>query len=156
MIELNIPGRGVIQLEHLVTDVNGTLALDGKLLEGVSSALLRVSDRLNIHLLTADTHGQQDSIDKQLGMKAIRIPAGDESSTKAAYVRELKPKQVVAIGQGANDAGMLREAEIGIAVNSQEGLATEAIQAADLVLPDIHSALGMLENPMRLMASLRR
>ncbi len=156
MIELNIPGRGVIQLEHLVTDVNGTLALDGKLLEGVSSALLRVSDRLNIHLLTADTHGQQDSIDKQLGMKAIRIPAGDESSTKAAYVRELKPKQVVAIGQGANDAGMLREAEIGIAVNSQEGLATEAIQAADLVLPDIQSALGMLENPMRLMASLRR
>jgi P-type E1-E2 ATPase len=156
MIELNIPGRGVIQLEHLVTDVNGTLALDGKLLEGVSSALLRVSDRLNIHLLTADTHGQQDSIDKQLGMKAIRIPAGDESSTKAAYVRELNPKQVVAIGQGANDAGMLREAEIGIAVNSQEGLATEAIQAADLVLPDIHSALGMLENPMRLVASLRR
>lgn len=156
MIELNIPGRGVIQLEHLVTDVNGTLALDGKLLEGVSSALLRVSDRLNIHLLTADTHGQQDSIDKQLGMKAIRIPAGDESSTKAAYVRELKPKQVVAIGQGANDAGMLREAEIGIAVNSQEGLATEAIQAADLVLPDIHSALAMLENPMRLVASLRR
>jgi P-type E1-E2 ATPase len=156
MIELNIPGRGVIQLEHLVTDVNGTLALDGKLLEGVSSALLRVSDRLNIHLLTADTHGQQDSIDKQLGMKAIRIPAGDESSTKAAYVRELNPKQVVAIGQGANDAGMLREAEIGIAVNSQEGLATEAIRAADLVLPDIHSALGMLENPMRLVASLRR
>ena len=156
MIELNIPGRGVIQLEHLVTDVNGTLALDGKLLEGVGSALLRVSDRLNIHLLTADTHGQQDSIDKQLGMKAIRIPAGDESSTKAAYVRELNPKQVVAIGQGANDAGMLREAEIGIAVNSQEGLATEAIQAADLVLPDIHSALGMLENPMRLVASLRR
>ena len=29
-------------------------------------------------------------------------------------------------------------------------------QAADLVLPDIHSALGMLENPMRLVASLRR
>ena len=156
MIELNIPGRGVIQLEHLVTDVNGTLALDGKLLEGVSSALLRVSDRLNIHLLTADTHGQQDSIDKQLGMKAIRIPAGDESSTKAAYVRELKPKQVVAIGQGANDAGMLSEAMIGIAVNSQEGLATAAIQAADLVLPDIHSALAMLENPMRLVASLRQ
>jgi P-type E1-E2 ATPase len=156
MIELNIPGRGVIELEHLVTDVNGTIALDGNLIEGVGTVLLRISERVNIHLLTADTHGHQDDIDEQLGMTAIRIPAGDESSTKAAYVRELKPKQVVAIGQGANDAGMLREAEIGIAVNSQEGLATEAIQAADLVLPDIHSALGMLENPMRLVASLRR
>ena len=34
MIELNIPGRGLIQLKHLVSDVNGTLALDGQLLDG--------------------------------------------------------------------------------------------------------------------------
>jgi soluble P-type ATPase len=27
MIELNIPGRGVIQLEYLVPDVNGTIVL---------------------------------------------------------------------------------------------------------------------------------
>lgn len=156
MIELNIPGRGVIQLEHLVTDVNGTLALDGKLLEGVGSALLRISDRLNIHLLTADTYGRQQVIDEQLGMKAIRIPPGDEAQKKADFVRNLGSERVVAFGQGANDAGMLREAEIGIAVNSPEGLAVEALQAADLVLPDIQNALALLENPMRLVASLRR
>ncbi|MFH1908337.1 MAG: hypothetical protein ABIL11_13305 [Chloroflexota bacterium] len=33
MIELNIPGRGNLQLAHLVSDVNGTLAVDGELLE---------------------------------------------------------------------------------------------------------------------------
>lgn len=33
MIELNIPGRGNLQLHHLVTDVNGTLAVDGELLD---------------------------------------------------------------------------------------------------------------------------
>jgi len=156
MIELNIPGRGVIQLEHLVTDVNGTLALDGKLLEGVGSALLRISDRLNIHLLTADTHGRQQFIDEQLGINAIRISPGDEAQKKADLVRNLGSERVVGLGQGANDAGMLREAEIGIAVNSPEGLAIEALQAADLVLPDIQNALALLENPMRLVASLRR
>lgn len=31
MIELNIPGRGRVQLHHLVCDVNGTLALDALL-----------------------------------------------------------------------------------------------------------------------------
>ena len=34
MITVNIPGYRKIELEHLVLDHNGTLACDGKLLEG--------------------------------------------------------------------------------------------------------------------------
>jgi soluble P-type ATPase len=59
MIELEIPGRGTIQLEHLVCDVNGTLAEAGRLLEGVAKAIARLSDRLTVHLVTANTHGKQ-------------------------------------------------------------------------------------------------
>jgi soluble P-type ATPase len=156
MIELNIPGRGVIQINHLVSDVNGTLAVDGNLIEGVADALFRLADRIQIHLLTADTHGRQAIIDKQLGMQAVRIPPGSESEAKADYVRELDPKHVVSLGQGMNDAGMMREAVIGICILSTEGLASETLQAADLVVPDILSALALLEKPMRLVASLRQ
>lgn len=156
MIELNIPGRGTIQLHHLVSDVNGTLAQDGQLIPGVSSALLALGDRLQIHLLTADTHGQQNAIDAQLGLRAVRIPKGDESQAKAEYVLELGRETVVALGQGNNDAGMLREAEIGIAVLSAEGLAQTALQNADLMAIDILNALDLLENPVRLVATLRQ
>ncbi len=156
MIELNIPGRGVIQLDHLVCDVNGTIAVDGKLIDGVSKALLGLRDRLNVHMITADTHGRQEAIDRQLGFKAMRIPAGDEVEAKVAYVRDLNPQQVVAIGQGANDADMLRAAAIGVCLLSPEGLAIETLMAADLVAKDIHNALALLEHPMRLVASLRR
>jgi P-type E1-E2 ATPase len=156
MIELNIPGMGVIQLEHLVSDVNGTLALDGKLVDGVGRLLLSLADRLQIHLLTADTHGQQDVIDQQLGLTAVRIPAGDEMDSKAVYVQKLGTEKTVAIGQGMNDAGMLQEAKIGIGILSKEGLAKETLIAADLFVPDIQSALELLEKPMRLVASLRR
>lgn len=156
MIELNIPGMGVIQLDHLVSDVNGTLALDGKLIDGVATAILRLSDRLQVHLLTADTHGKQDIIDQQLGMQAARIPSGGEAEAKAAYVQELGREKVVALGQGMNDACMLREAKIGIGILSPEGLAKDAFIAADLLVPDILSALALLENPLRLVASLRR
>jgi P-type E1-E2 ATPase len=156
MIELNIPGRTVVQIEHLVTDVNGTLALDGVLLEGAAAALLRLSDRLQIHLLTADTHGRQDVIDQQLGVKAVRIPEGAEAEAKAKYVTRLGASRVVAIGQGSNDAQMLAEAEIGIAILSPEGLSALAMKNADLILPDIVAALGLLESPMRLVASLRK
>jgi P-type E1-E2 ATPase len=156
MIELNIPGRGIIQLDHLVLDVNGTLALDGDLLDGVGSALLRLADRLEIHLLTADTHGRQEVIDQQLGLRAVRIAPGGEAQAKAEYVRALGSDRVIAIGQGANDAGMLREAAVGVGILSVEGLAREAQDAAGIILPDILSALALLENPMRLVASLRR
>ena len=156
MIELNVPGRGTIQLQHLVSDVNGTLAQDGHLIPRVASKLLSLGDRLELHLLTADTHGRQSSIDEQLGMQAVRIPKGDEAQAKAEYVTQLGPETVIALGQGNNDAGMLREAAIGIALLSPEGLALRAMQNADVLATDILSALDLLEHPLRLVATLRQ
>jgi len=46
MIEINIPGRGLLQLEHLVSDVNGTLALDGLLLDGLAKRIASLHDRI--------------------------------------------------------------------------------------------------------------
>jgi P-type E1-E2 ATPase len=156
MIELNIPGRGLVQLEHLICDVNGTLAIDGQLVEGVARALRELMDRLEIHLVTADTHGRQALIDQQLGLQAVRLKPGGEDFQKAAYVRQLGSEKVVAVGQGANDARMLAQAAIGICVLSQEGVAVEALVAADILVPDIHAALELLEKPLRLVASLRK
>ena len=156
MIELNIPGRGLIQLEHLVSDVNGTLAVDGLLLEGVSKSIRQLRDRLNIHLLTADTLGRQEMIDIQLNLQAVRIQPGDERQQKADYVASLGAESVVAIGQGANDAEMLRRAAIGICVLSKEGTATESLMSADILVPDIASAFELLEKPLRLLATLRK
>lgn len=156
MIELNIPGRGVLQIEHLVSDVNGTLAVDGQLIPGVAKTLAALEDRLTVHLLTADTHGRQEAIDRQLGLKAVRIPAGDEAATKADYLHHLGPASVAALGQGANDAEMLRQAAIGICIQSVEGLAVEALMAADILAPDILTALDLIKYPLRLVASLRR
>jgi len=156
MIELNIPGRGLISLDHLVCDVNGTLAVDGRLIEGVARSLTALRDRLEVHLLSADTHGRQAAIDERLGLRSTRIPPGEEAQAKADFVRRLGGQRVVALGNGANDAEMLREAAVGICVLNAEGVSIQALMAADLVAPDILSALGLLDNPMRLVATLRR
>lgn len=156
MITLNTPGHGQLQLEHLVCDVNGTLALDGQLIEGIARLLSRLRDRLELHLLTADTHGRQSIIDHQLGIQAVRISPGDETGQKAAYVQKLGAERVAALGQGANDAAMLKAAGLGICVLSREGVAVEAMLSADLVVPDIFSALELFEKPLRIVASLRK
>ena len=156
MIELNIPGRGTIELEHLVCDVNGTLAVDGNLGEGLSRLLNSLGDRLTIHLLTADTHRRQGQIDQQLGMHATRLQAGNEAQQKAAYVENLGAAKVVAIGQGANNAAMLKRSAIGICILSSEGSAVEALLNADIFVPDIYTALELLEKPLRIVATLRK
>ena len=156
MIELSIPGRGSLRLQHLVTDVNGTLAIDGILIEGIARRIASIQDRLSVHLLTADTHGRQSAIDQQLNLSATRLVAGNEQEQKRSYVQRLGPECVVAIGQGANDAAMLKTAALGICVMSAEGIAVETLLAADVVAPDILAALDLLEKPIRLVATLRR
>lgn len=156
MIALNIPGRGELRIEHMVTDVNGTLALDGILPEGLVKRIGALRDRLQIHLLTADTHGRQAVIDQQLNLTAVRIKGGNEAQQKAEYVKRLGSASVIAIGQGANDAAMLKEAALGLCVMSQEGVAVETLLAADLLVPDIFAALDLLDKPLRLIASLRK
>jgi P-type E1-E2 ATPase len=156
MIELTIPGRGELRLQHLVMDVNGTLALDGILLEGVARRLSSLRDRLNLHMVTADTHGQQSVIDQLLNLSAVRIQRGNESAQKTEFVNSLGAESVVAIGQGANDAGMLKTAALGICILSTEGTAVDTLLAADLVTPDIQSALDLLDKPLRIIASLRQ
>jgi len=156
MIELTIPGRGPLRLKHFVADVNGTLSVDGILIDGLTKRIAALRDRLEIHMLTADTHGRQTTIDEQLKLKATRVPPGNEAMTKAEFVRELGAETVVAVGQGANDAEMLKAAALGICVMSKEGVAVETLVSADVLVPDIFVALDLLDKPLRIIASLRK
>jgi P-type E1-E2 ATPase len=156
MIDLNVPGRGLIHIEHLVCDVNGTLTLDGCLIDGVAQALARLSERVSVHLLTADTHGHQDEIDRALNITAVRLQPGDEAGQKARFVQRIGAERTVAIGNGANDAGMLAAAALAICVLSPEGLSLEAFHASDVLVPDIRFALELVEKPLRIVATLRK
>ena len=154
-VKITIGGRGAIALCHLVLDVNGTLARDGVLEPGVPERIARLRELVEVHLLTADTHGRQAAIDADLGLSARRIAPGDEPAQKERYVRGLTG-QVVAVGNGANDAAMLRAAKIGVCVLGAEGLCVEALLAAQIVVQRGVDALDLLLLPDRLRATLRR
>ena len=156
MLEINIPGQGKLEIKHLVCDVNGTLATDGILIDGICEKINKLRGRLEIHILTADTHGMQTQIDEILNIQSVIISPGNEADQKADYIRSLGAESVVAIGQGANDAGMLKVAKLGICILSPEGTAVETLLAADLVAPDIFKGLEILEKPMRIIADLRK
>lgn len=156
MIEIEIPGRGLYRLEHLVLDVNGTITLEGELIEGVAERLAQLRPLLTVHIVTADTRGRQGTIDARLGLRATCVSGKNEAAQKGTFVRGLGSETVCAVGNGAIDVEMLREAKLAVAVLGEEGLARDALNAADVVVPHINAALDLLLSPLRLLATLRR
>lgn len=155
MMEIMIPGRGRLRLEHLVLDYNGTLACDGVLLEGVRDRIADLSRKLSVHVLTADTFGNAREGLKGLPCEVVILPPEDQAEAKERYVKNIGSDATVCVGNGRNDRLMLGRAALGLAVVLQEGAAREALEAADVACNGIHSALDLLSNPKRLMATLR-
>jgi soluble P-type ATPase len=156
MIEIDVPGFTRYRLRHIVLDVNGTIAKDGQLLEGVKELFAQLRPKLDIHLVTADTHGGQKIIDETLGLTAVRIELQNQVKAKLHYIQQLGTDKVVAVGNGANDSAMLEHAALGIVILGPEGAAIETVLKAKVVVPDIRAALELLLYPKRLMATLRR
>ncbi len=155
MIEIEIPGFRILSLEHMVLDYNGTLAVDGEVIKGVKAALRALADRLTIHILTADTFGKVKSSLSDLPCKISILPPGNQDVGKREFIQSLGAEKTVAMGNGRNDRLMLQSAALGIAVILKEGASAQTLSMADVVCTDILDALSLLENPLRLVATLR-
>jgi soluble P-type ATPase len=152
MIRIDVPQRGIIELQHAVFDVNGTLAVDGIPIAGVADRLKALGEHLSLHALTAGTHGNIAELERALGFPLQIIARGEE---KLHYVEQLVPAHVIAFGNGMNDVGMLRLAAIGVAVLAGEGVAIGALQAADVLALGPVDAIDLVLHPKRLIATLR-
>ncbi len=156
MIDVEVPGWGRRQIEHLVMDYNGCLGLDGQLLEGVEDRLPLLSMRMRLHICTADTFGSVNDQTRRFEAALKILGPTNQDQQKAEMIRRLGPLKCAAIGNGRNDVLMLREAALGIGVIGPEGMSTELVEAADLLCCDINDALDLLLAPKRLTATLRR
>ncbi len=142
---------------HILSDYNGVLALDGKLLPGVEEYLLKLGSDFSIHIATADTFGTVESQVAHLPVELVILPSGvAQDDAKLSILRRLGPDTTVAIGNGRNDRLMLEAAGVGICVMGDEGAATEAVLSSDIVVREIAQAFELLLNPKRLVATLRR
>jgi soluble P-type ATPase len=155
VLSVDIPGWKELQLQHLLLDFNGTLAKDGTLIEGVLPLLEQLSQQLDIHVLTADTHG---SVHAQCNAPYFTIHVlggGSQEKGKQTYLNQLGADRCVAVGNGRNDRLMLSDAALGIALLQTEGLAAGTLGASDLLFASITDTLEALLHPKRLIASLR-
>jgi soluble P-type ATPase len=151
----DIPGRKTITIDHVVLDFNGTIAVDGKLIDGVAAAINDLAARVTVHVLTADTFG---SVEKALGGVACRlvvIPNAGQDTAKRDYLLDLGKDTALAVGNGRNDALMLKAAAVGIAVIQDEGASVDTLLAADVVCKSILDVFAYFGSSGRLVATLR-
>lgn len=156
MLKIAIPGRVGYKFKYLVLDLNGTIALDGEIIDGVENRLRHLSSLLGISIVTADTRGTAQRLAVSLQGKIHKIDAGKEDAQKLALVEQLGKEAAICIGNGSNDATMLKESALGICILGREGASANAIMNSDLILSDINDALDLLLNPKRLVATLRK
>lgn len=155
MITASVPGWGDLSIECLLIDFNGTAACDGKFKEPVPALLAEIAKQVKVIVVTADTYGTVEKEAAAAGFELKKVNESESGEEKARVVREYGPEKVAAIGNGANDAAMFREAALGILVIGEEGCATSALKEADVVVTDVVRALEMLLKPSRLVATLR-
>ncbi len=155
MLSIQVPGFGLLTLEHLVLDYNGTLAVDGLLLPGVDDLLNTLSAELAIHVVTADTFGKAADGLEGVNCRLTVLDAGRQDRAKVNFVDRLGADRTASIGNGRNDALMLAASALGVAVILGEGASMASLSAADIVCTDIVSALELLMHPLRLTATLR-
>lgn len=156
MMDIDIPGLGSLHLAHLVMDYNGTLALDGRLIDGVKIRLGKLGRQMQLHVITADTFGDVEQALHGVECRLHVLRPGLQDSAKKDYVHGLGAEAVVSIGNGRNDCLMLQTSALGIGLIQLEGASGKTLMAADVICTSIVDALDLLLHPLRLIATLRQ
>ena len=151
-IDLELSDGVTRPFTQLLLDYNGTLACDGELLPGVAERLTALGQSLLITVLTADTFSKAET---QLAGLPVELRIVRNGADKLALIKELAHERVIAIGNGRNDLLMMKLAGLAIAVIGAEGASTELLLVSDVVSTNVHHALDLIINPLRIKATLR-
>ncbi len=156
MIPLAIPGWKDLDITQCMFDFNGTLALDGRISNEVEEGLVSLAETAKVSILTADIHGTVTKELAHLPLEIVIVSGPDEAAAKQRVLLESGADNTIFIGNGANDLRAMELAALSIAVISSEGCNSEALKASDIVVTSPIDALGLLLNPSRIIATMRR
>lgn len=154
-MRLDIPNKGNYDIKNIALDYNGTLATDGEIEESTLKLLSNLAKKFNIYILSADTHGSITKKLKEMPFEVIVVSSENGQKDKADFIKQIGAEETIAIGNGNIDILMFREAIVSIGIMGSEGIAVKALLEADIVVENIRTALNLIENPLRIIATLR-
>jgi soluble P-type ATPase len=152
---LAIPGRETIEIKDVLLDYNGTIAIDGQMIDGVAELINELAGDINFHIITADTYGSVEKELANINCKVVKIPKEKQDASKLDYLLKLGKENTLCVGNGKNDKLMLKESILGIALIQDEGVYVESLLAADIACKSIMDVFKYFQIPNRIKATLR-
>ena len=131
----------------------GVFCLSGRLRRASDRLIARLADRHELVLLSGDHDGERERFRELFGA-AARLRFNQSPQDKLGFIRELQSagRTVLMVGDGLNDAGALRQSDVGVAVVERVGIfspASDVILSAARV-PELAELLSVARQAVRI------
>lgn len=155
MIKIEIPGREMLEIENILFDFNGTIAVDGSIKEEIKNKLIELSSLVNIIILTADTYNTARDECEKLNLRVMTFPRDCASIHKQEMVYTLGSEKTAAVGNGFNDMEMFESCAFSVGVIEGEGMYSKLLMKSDVVTRSIEEAIDLFLIPDHIKSNLR-
>jgi soluble P-type ATPase len=149
-----IPHVGTIEIDTIVLDLNGTLSVHGRMVEGAQKRIGMLKKLgFKIILFSGDQRGHAADLCKRLG---IEFRKAETSADKEKFFLGLDTDHTAAIGNARIDIGKFKHAKLSIATLQAEGIHVGILPHVDIIVPTINDALDLFLDPNALIATMRK
>ena len=143
----------ILDLKTIVLDLNGTLAVHGKISFGVKKRLKRLKKLgFKIILLSGDARHNAERIAKKLN---IDVKITKDGKEKIKFMKTLNKEEIISIGNARIDSGMFTNSKIKILTLQAEGIHASLIEKVDIVVPSIKDALDLFIDKNNFLATMK-